>query len=87
MKTGIQRIGRISSNADRVEPVRRYTPEERAEKIKEINEAANDRAELRALLAKYPNPNNLSFAELLENGGDGGQIQDDESGYILDISK
>lgn len=85
MADRIERIGRVSFDADRVEPVRRYTPEERAEKIKEIEQAAADRAELRALLAKYPNPNHLSFAELLEQAVNGGQIKDDDLDYILDI--
>lgn len=65
MADRIERIGRVSFDAGRWGPVRRYTPEERAEKIKEIEQAAADRAELRALLAKYPNPNHLSFAEYL----------------------
>ena len=85
MADRIERIGRVSFDAGRVEPVRRYTPEERAEKIKEIEQAAADRAELRALLAKYPNPNHLSFAELLEQAVNGGQIKDDDLNYILDI--
>ena len=62
----IRRIERISYNSGRVERITRYTPEERAAKIKEIEQAAADRAEIRALLAKYPNPDHLSFAELLE---------------------
>ena len=69
----IERIGRVSFNAGGIEPVRRYTPEERAAKIREIEQEAADRAELRALLAKYPNPNHLSFAELLEQASNGGQ--------------
>lgn len=85
MADRIERIGRVSFDAGRVEPVRRYTPEEWAEKIKEIEQAAADRAELRALLAKYPNPNHLSFAELLEQAINGGQIKDDDLDYILDI--
>lgn len=86
MADRIDRIGRVSFDAGRVEPVRRYTPEERAAKIKEIEQAATDRAELRALLAKYPNPDHLSFAELLEQALNGGQqIKDDDLDYILDI--
>ena len=85
MADRIERIGRVSFDTGRVEPVRRYTPEERAAKIKEIEQAAADRAELRALLAKYPNPDHLSFAELLEQALNGGQIKDDDLDYILDI--
>ena len=54
MADRIEGIVRIAYDAGRVEPVRRYTPEERAAKIREIEEAAADRAELRVLLAKYP---------------------------------
>ena len=36
MADRIERIGRVSFDTGRVEPVRRYTPEERAAKIKEI---------------------------------------------------
>ena len=85
MADRIERIGRVSFDAGRVEPVRRYTPEERAAKIREIEQEAADRAEIRALLAKYPNPNHLSFAELLEQAVNGGQIKDDDLDYILDI--
>lgn len=85
MADKIERIGRVSFDAGIVEPVHRYTPEERAEKIREIEQASADRAELRALLAKYPNPNHLSFAELLEQAVNGGQIKDDDLDYILDI--
>lgn len=85
MADRIERIGRVTFDAGRVEPVRRYTPEELAEKIKEIEQAAADRAELRALLAKYPNQDHLSFAELLEQAVNSGQIKDDDLDYILDI--
>ena len=85
MADRIEGIGRIAYDSGRVEPVRRYTPEERAAKIREIEQEAADRAELRALLAKYPNPDHLSFAELLEQAVNGGQIKDDDLDYILDI--
>ena len=85
MADRIEGIGRIAYDSGRVEPVRCYTPEERAAKIREIEEAAADRAELRVLLAKYPNPDHLSFAELLEQAVNGGQIKDDDMNYILDI--
>lgn len=85
MADRIEGIGRIAYDSGRVEPVRRYTPEERAAKIREIEQEAADRAELRALLAKYPNPDHLSFAELLEQAVNSGQIKDDDLDYILDI--
>ncbi len=81
----IRRIERISYNSGRVERVTRYTSEERAAKIKEIEQAAADRAEIRALLAKYPNPDHLSFAELLEQALNNQKLNDDELSYILDI--
>lgn len=81
----IRRIERISYNSGRVERVTRYSPEERAAKIKEIEQAAADRAEIRALLAKYPNPDHLSFAELLEQALNNQKLNDDELAYILDI--
>ena len=40
----IRRIERVSYNAGRVERVTRYTPEERAAKIREIEQSAADRA-------------------------------------------
>lgn len=75
----IRRIERISYNSGRIER------EERAAKIKEIEQAAVDRAEIRALLAKYPNPDHLSFAELLEQASYNQKLNDDELAYILDI--
>lgn len=81
----IKRIGRLTHDFCMVERVTRYTPEERAAKIKEIEQAAADRAEIRALLAKYPNPDHLSFAELLEQALNNQKLNDDEFAYILDI--
>lgn len=83
----IRRIERVSYNAGRVERVTRYTPEERAAKIREIEQAAADRAEIRAYLAKFPNPEYLSFAELLEQALSNQKTNDDELAYILDIGK
>ena len=82
----IRRIERVSYNEGRVERVTRYTPEERAAKIREIEQAAADRAEIRAYLAKFPNPEHLSFAELLEQALSN-QKTNDELAYILDIGK
>lgn len=81
----IKRIGRLTHDFCMVERVTRYTPEERVAKIKEIEQAAADRAEIRALLAKYPNPDHLSFAELLEQALNNQKLNDDEFAYILDI--
>ena len=93
MADTIGRIGGISYNATRIEPVRRRTKSEQSEILKEVAQAEADRAEFRALLAKHPNPNNLSFSELLEQGLDGSGSaglssapEADDTGYILDIS-
>ena len=54
------RIGRVESityNSGRVERIKRVTRHPLTEE---------DRAEISAYLAKFPNPNHLSFAELLE---------------------
>lgn len=85
MADRIRRIERVSLNSGRVAPVRSYTLEEYAKKIREIELAAADRAEIRAYLAKYPNPDNLTFAELLEQALKEEQIKDEDLGYILDI--
>ena len=82
---GIERIERITYNAGRVERITGYTPEERAAKIREIEQAAADRAEIREYLAKFPNPNHLSFAELLEQALSNHKTNDEELDYILDI--
>ena len=78
---GISRISRVTG----VEGIRNYTPAEWAEKIKEIEKAAAERAEIRAYLAKFPNPENLSFAELLEQAIKDNKATDDDLAYILDI--
>lgn len=83
----IRRIGRVAYNSGRVERVTNYTPEELAAKIKEIEQAAAEGAEIRAYLAKFPNPNHLSFAELLEQALNNQRTNDDELAYILDIGK
>ena len=81
----IRRIGRVAYNSGMVAQVTNYSPEERATKIKEIEQAAAERAEIRAYLAKFPNPEHLSFAELLEQALNSQKTNDDELAYILDI--
>lgn len=78
---GISRISKIT----RVEGIRNYTPAERAEKINEIEKAAAVRAEVRAYLSRFPNPEHLSFAELLEQAIKNNKATDDDLAYILDI--
>lgn len=75
---GIQRIARV-------EPVRGYTLAERVAKLRQIEREAADRAEIREYLAKYPNPDHLSFADLLEQAIKGQKITEEELDYILDI--
>ena len=82
---GIHRIERVAYTSGRVERVTNYTVEERVAKLKEIEQAAADRAEIRDYLAKFPNPNNLSFAELLEQALKNQETDDEEIAYILDI--
>lgn len=79
--SGITSIGYDSS---RIEPVRRHTPEEVEAIYKNVEGQEKDRAEIRAYLAKFPNPNHLSFSELLAQNKAGPQSNDDE-GYVLDI--
>ncbi len=81
----IRRIERISYNAGRVERVTCYTPEERAAKIREIEQTAADRAEIRAYLANFPNPDHISFAQLLEQPINNEKSNDEDLPYILDI--
>ena len=85
MEDRIESIGRISYNAGRIEPVRGYTKKEIAAKLKIIEQENADRAEIRALLAKYPNPDHLSFEELLEQAENERKVQNNNLGYILDI--
>lgn len=80
-------IRRVSFTSGRVEKVRNYTAKERAEKLKEIDRAAAERAEVREYLSRYPNPDHLSFAELLELAIHGKTVTDNDLDYILDIGK
>lgn len=80
----ISRISNISYNATRVEPVRRHTQTEIDAIFDAVEEQEKDRAEIREYLARFPNPNNLSFSELLAQNKAGAQDNDDE-GFVLDI--
>ena len=82
----ISRISNISYNATRVEPVRRHTQAEIDAIYESVEQQEKDRAELREYLAKYPNPDHLSFSELLAQNKVGAQDNDnDDEGFILDI--
>ena len=65
--------------------IRGYTPAERIAKIKEIEKLLADRAEIQAYLAKFPNPEHLSFSELLERATNENKMRKEEPDYILDI--
>ena len=56
---GIEKVGRITA-------VSGYTKEDCTRKIEDFKERLKVHAEIREYLAKYPNPDNLSFTELLE---------------------
>ena len=82
----ISRISNISYNATRVEPVRRHTQTEIDAIFDAVEQQEKDRAEIREYLARFPNPNNLSFSELLAEERNGAQNNDnDDEGFVLDI--
>ena len=84
METKITGIQNISYDSSRVQPVRRHTKAEVDAIFDAVEEQEKDRAEIREYLAKFPNPNHLSFSELLAQNKAGAQGDDDE-GYVLDI--
>ncbi|WP_407434745.1 hypothetical protein [Treponema sp.] len=84
MEKRIEPIGRIERIAG-VEKIRGYTPAERIAKIKEIEKLLADKAEIQAYLAKFPNPEHLSFSELLERAINENKMRKEELDYILDI--
>lgn len=89
----IHRIVRIASDSSSIDPVRRYTDSERKAKMEMMEDEIKEHAEMlaihREIKEKYPNPENLSFTELLEQGKNQAveskaDTKDDE-GFILDI--
>lgn len=89
----VNKIIRIASDSSSIDPVRRYTDSERKAKMEMMEEEIKEHAEMlairREIKEKYPNPEKLSFAELLEQEKNGtvenkSNTQDDE-GFILDI--
>ena len=84
MPSKISGISRISYDSSRVNPVRRHTKAEVDAIFDAVEEQEKDRAEIREYLARFPNPNHLSFSELLEQERNGSQDSDDE-GFVLDI--
>ena len=95
MQSKISGISNISYNSSRVDPVRRHTKAEIDAIFDAVEEQEKDRAEIREYLARFPNPNHLSFSELLAQNKisfsellaqnkTGSQDSDDE-GFVLDI--
>ena len=84
MPSKISGITSIGYDSSRVQPVRRHTKAEVDAVFDAVEEQEKDRAEIREYLAKFPNPNHLSFSELLAQNKAGAQVEDDE-GYVLDI--
>ena len=84
MPSKISGITSIGYDSSRVQPVRRHTKAEVDAIFDAVEEQEKDRAEIREYLAKFPNPNHLSFSELLAQNKAGAQSEDDE-GYVLDI--
>ena len=84
MADRISGISGIGYNGTRVQPVTRHSPEAKDAILKQVEEQEKERAEIREYLAKYPNPDHLSFEELIEQGM-GAKKSNDEEGYVLDI--
>ena len=84
MPSKISGITSIGYDSSRVQPVRRHTKAEVDAIFDAVEEQEKDRTEIREYLAKFPNPNHLSFSELLAQNKAGAQSEDDE-GYVLDI--
>ena len=84
MQSKISGITSIGYDSSRVQPVRRHTKAEVDAIFDAVEEQEKDRAEIREYLAKFLNPNHLSFSELLAQNKAGAQVEDDE-GYVLDI--
>ena len=84
MQSKISGITSIGYDSSRVQPVRRHTKAEIDAIFDAVEEQEKDRAEIREYLAKFPNPNHLSFSELLAQNKAGAQGDDDE-GFVLDI--
>ena len=86
MPDKISGITGVSYNPSRVEPVRRHSKAEVDAIFDSLEEQEKERAEIREYLARFPNPNKLSFSELLAQERNGAQDNDnDDEGFVLDI--
>lgn len=95
MADRIESIQRIEYNSTIVTPVRRYTKSEKKTKMEMLEKQISNHEEMtaihREIKEKYPNPQKLSFKELLQqemkDGPDSDSItnQEDDDGFILDL--
>lgn len=88
MADRIEKLSSVTYSSARIEPVRGYTAAERKAKIEAVEKDSEDRAEIRKYLAMYPNPEKLSFSDLLDRQlgiGNSQTEDDDEDGFVIDI--
>ena len=92
MADRIESIQRIKYDSTVVTPVRRYTKSEKQAKMEMLEKQISNHEEMtaihREIKQKYPNPQKLSFKELLqqEMSGEGNTVnQEDDEGFILDL--
>ncbi|MCR4742013.1 MAG: hypothetical protein K5866_03970 [Treponema sp.] len=87
----IESISSLSSiNNGKIQPVRRHSKKEIENLYNYNQEASEDRKAFQEYLKKYPNPDNLSFDELLKKAASGHpltdkEIKENESGLIIDV--
>ena len=83
MSERVERIDRVG----RVKAIQPYSMKTQISKVHDCLQAAQDRAELHALLAKYPNPEHLSFAELLEQAVNDRKKEAEELDFVLELGR
>ena len=92
MADRIDSIQSIRYDSTVVTPVRGYTKSERKAKMEAIEKQIAQHEEItaihREIKKQYPNPQKLSFKELLQQEMDGEENsvnQEDDDGFIIDI--
>ena len=87
----IESISKVSSASNKkIQPVRRHSKEEIEKLYKDYQEASDDRKAFEEYLNKYPNPDKLSFDELLKRAASGHPLtakEIQETGLIIDVGK
>ena len=89
----IESISKVSSASNKkIQPVRRHSKEEIEKLYKDYQEDSDDRKAFEEYLNKYPNPDKLSFDELLKRAASGHpltakEIQEKQTGLIIDVGK